>query len=141
MTDIEKAIVNLKGHSVALCKGEEVVVSDGKGISPLLGLIDSGKDFSGYSCADYVVGKAAAMLFAKMNVACVHGRIMSSLAADFLKRRGVAYSFDETAERIRNNAGTGMCPMEETVLGIDDPDAALDALRCRLAELKATSGR
>ena len=141
MTDIENAILNLKGHSVALCKGEKTVVLDGKGISPLLSLIDDGRDLSGYSCADSVVGKAAAMLFAKMDVVCVHGRVMSSLAADFLKRHGIAFSYDEITERIQNNAGTGMCPMEETVLDIDDPDVALDALRRRLEELKEKTGK
>ena len=38
-------------------------------------------------------------------------------------------------EYIINRTRTGMCPMEETVLGIEEAEAAYEALKLKLAEL------
>ena len=39
MTDLERAKASLAGHTIALCKGEEVITSDLRGISPMLAFI------------------------------------------------------------------------------------------------------
>ena len=39
MTDIEKAKQSLAGHTIALCKGGDIVTSDKRGIAPMLGFI------------------------------------------------------------------------------------------------------
>ena len=43
MTDLERAKTLLAGHSVAFVTGERSLVLDGKGVSPLLGLIGDRK--------------------------------------------------------------------------------------------------
>ena len=87
MTDLETATKMLAGHTLALCKAGEVVTSDLKGISPMLRLLGEGRDLSGFSAADLVVGKAAAMLFVKANIKAVFARTLSLAGRDYLPIR------------------------------------------------------
>ena len=136
MTDIETAKLNLEGHSVCFCKDGDYFTCDGRGISPLLKLISADSDLSGCCAADLIVGKAAAMLFIKMGIAEVFGRVMSKSAVAFLEKNGVPYSFDTLADKIINRRGDGICPMEQAVAGIDDVEIAFSALKNRVEELK-----
>ena len=57
------ALLRESEHTLVLLRGEEQVTSDLRGIRPLLELLDSGRDFSGFVAADRIVGKAAALLY------------------------------------------------------------------------------
>lgn len=48
MTDIEKAKQSLAGHTIALCKGGDIVTSDKRGIAPMLGFIAENRNLAGY---------------------------------------------------------------------------------------------
>lgn len=141
MTDLELAKANLEGHSICLCRDGSFFTDDGRGISPMIRFIGEGRDLRGYSAADVIVGKAAAMLFVKAGIVSVHGRTMSAAARDFLAQHAIPCSFDTLTERIINRQGTDICPMEKTVADISDPDAAYTALCARLAELRAAQPR
>ncbi len=138
---IARAKSLLPGHSLCLClcRGDALIIEDSRGISPLIRLLNDETDLSGFSAADQIVGKAAAMLFVKAGVAAVHGVVTSQAGKDYLDRSGVPCSFDTLAPYIVNRAGTGVCPMEETVAGIDDPDEAFAALKAKLAAMRAPS--
>jgi len=94
MTDIEIAKGTIDGHSVCFCKDGKSFTLDGMGLSPLMRMINEGKDLHGYSAADVVVGKAAAMLFKKLGVVSVHGKLMSETGADFLEKSGITFTYD-----------------------------------------------
>ena len=136
MTDLEQAVIQRGERSVCLCKEGICTLFDGRGISPLIEIIEGGTDFSGYSAADIIVGKAAAMLFVKMGVTAVHGRVMSEAARQFLRMKSIPFSFDTLTEKIINRQGNDICPMEKTVSDIDDVETAYTALKNKLAELK-----
>ena len=65
MTDLQTAKNNFDGHKICLCKEGKCIFSEKRGIAPMMDFIAEGVDLSGYSVADLVVGKAAAMLFIK----------------------------------------------------------------------------
>ena len=65
MSDLERAKGGLSGHTLCLVRGEEILMRDERGIAPMMALLAEGKDLTGFSAADRVVGKAAAMLFVK----------------------------------------------------------------------------
>lgn len=136
MTDIELAKKALSGHSIALCRDGEIFIGDGRGISPMMGFIAEGRDLSGYSAADVIVGKAAAMLFVKAGIVCVHAKTMSRAGKDLLEKHGIPCTYDLLTERIVNRSGTDICPMEKTVADIDDPETGYAALRQRIGEMK-----
>lgn len=120
MTDIETAVRALDGHSIALVRNGEVITHDGRGISPMLTLIGSGTDLRGYSAADIIVGKAAAMLFVKAGIAAVYARTVSRMGLDYLNAHGIPCDYDTLTDNIINREGTDICPMEKTVLNVDD---------------------
>lgn len=140
MTDAELAISALKGHSIALCRDGEIIVDDGRGISPMMKFIGAGMELSGYSAADVIVGKAAAMLFVKAGVVSVHGSTMSEAGKAYLESHGVACTWDILTERIKNRAGTDICPMEKAVAEISDAEAGYAALKRRIEEMKRSAG-
>ncbi len=122
MTDIQLAIRALEGHTLALVKDGELLISDMRGVAPMVEFIRGGTDLSGFSAADKVVGKAAAMLFVKAGIKEVYAENISVSAKTFFLRHGVRFSFKTEAEYIVNRDNTGLCPMEGAVLNTDDID-------------------
>lgn len=136
MLDLENAKQHLDGHSICLCRGSEMITDDSKGIAPMMKLIAAGTDLRGYSAADLIVGKAAAMLFVKAGIVSVFGRVMSEAALRYLKQHALAASYGTLTEEIINRLGTDICPMEKTVEKIEDADEGYAALCQKIAELK-----
>lgn len=115
--------------------------SRARGIRPLLDAIDAGIDAHGLTAVDKIVGKAAAMLYLSMGVSRVYAEVMSDAARDALTARGVDCFCRVRTDKIVNRRGDDLCPMEKTVAEIDDPVAALGALRKKAAELAAAANR
>ena len=132
MTDLETAVANLDGHSICLCRNGEYFTDDRKGISPMMNFINSGKDLSGYSCADIIVGKAAAMLFVKAGITAVFGKVMSKGGAEVLEKYGIPFKYETLTDKIINRQGNDICPMEKTVESISDIEKAYLALKTKL---------
>lgn len=131
MSDIQMAINGLEGHSICLCKEGSCFTDDGRGISPMMRFLAEGRDLKGYSAADVIVGKAAAMLFVKAGIVCVHGRVMSKSGKEYLTSHGMTCTCDTLTEKIINRQGTDICPMEKTVADIEDPEEAYTALKSK----------
>lgn len=137
MTDSEKARHALPGHSMALCRGDILLTSDSRGIAPMIDYFAVGQDLSGFSVADVIVGKAAALLFVRAEIAAVYARTLSEGGKAILEAHGIPVEYDILTPAIRNRAGTGSCPMEEAVAGTDDPELAYRLIRERLNSLRA----
>ncbi|MCI8325166.1 MAG: DUF1893 domain-containing protein [Clostridia bacterium] len=118
--DLIAAKDNLAGHTLCLSKDGVLILDDKRGITPLLELIASGKDVSGYSAADKVVGKAAAALFIKCGVKQLYAAVLSKGGAKLLESHGVEYVYDTLTDAIINRAGTDACPMEKAVRDIEE---------------------
>ena len=137
MSDIERAKELLTGSATCvLVKNESVYISGKSGIAPMLDYLGAGVPLKGFSAADRIVGKAAAMLFVRAGVTEVYGEVMSRGGADYLKEHGVARSWGTLTDVIINRTGTGMCPMEQTVRSIDDFREAYCALSAKRAVLR-----
>ena len=136
MTDLERAKASLAGHTIALCKGEEVITSDLRGIAPMLAFIKENKDLSGWSAADVIVGKAAALLFVYAGVKAVYAGVLSSEGARTLESYGVSYEYGTRARNIVNRAGTDWCPVERLCHGLESVDAMTDAIRTFVNNMK-----
>lgn len=138
MNDLEKAkkLLTDKGYTLVLCKGETVYTSNDRGVSPMLKLIEDGTDLKGFSAADRVIGRAAAMLFVLAGIKELHTQVISRPAAELLKYHGITFSYDEITEMIINRSGDGGCPMELAVLDITDPKEGHKAIITRLSQLR-----
>lgn len=122
-------------YTCVLCSGDKTYTSTERGIKPLIDLISSGDDFRGFSAADKIVGKAAAMLYIVLGVCEVYSPVMSEAAICILSKNGIACNYKVSVTQIINRKGTAICPMEETVQSIDDPQKALSALKEKICTM------
>jgi hypothetical protein len=137
--NLEKAIKILeeeKDLTLVLVLNEDIYKSSEKGIKSLLQLLNSGKNYLNYSAADKIVGKAAAMLYKLLNVNDIYGEVMSIKAINFLEQNNINFKYKIKTNEIINRKGTGICPMEQTVLNIENPTEAKKLLENKLKELK-----
>ncbi|TPF85804.1 hypothetical protein BW13_08765 [Bifidobacterium sp. UTCIF-37] len=118
-------------------ESDEILTGFGRGVRPLLQWLADGRSLLGYSAADRVVGKGAALLYARLGVVAVYGETMSEAGLATLQAQGIAASYGTLVPVILNRAHTGVCPIERSVAAIDDPLAAESAIRTAVAELMA----
>jgi hypothetical protein len=78
---------------------------------------------------DKLVGRAAALLFTLVHPRSVFALTMSTGAQDVLRTAGIPFACDAVILDMLNRKGTGPCPMEAAVCGIDEPLAALETLK------------
>ncbi len=135
MRDAERAKTLLAGGAtLALVRGEREIVGEERGIKQLFALCERGEE-RGFAAADKIVGRAAAFLYILMGVTSVYAEVMSAGAATLLTENGISAEAGTIADTIVNRAGTGLCPMEEAVLGIGDPLEAKIAVGEKLKRL------
>ena len=133
-------LLEKNGYTCVIKCGETIYTSIERGVRPLLQLLDSGTDCTGFSAADKVVGKAAAFLYCLLRVRAVYAAVISKSALKVLSEQGIEVLYDDLVDAIRNRAGTGFCPMETAVLAESDPKKALERIRVRLEELRREQG-
>ena len=129
--DLEQArrILESGEYTCVLCRGSQVYTATARGVKPLVDWLDSGLDLKGFSAADKVVGRATAFLYVLLGVRSVHARVMSEPAMEVLNANAISASCDRLVSGIINRRGDGPWPFENAVLGIEDPAAALCAIR------------
>ena len=135
---LNKAIMLLeKADNTCVLCGRDVVLTDKRrGIRPLLDLLETGTDVSGFSVADKVVGKAAAFLYCLLKIGNLYAGVISQPALEVLRTHGIETEYGQLVEAIRNRTDDGFCPMERAVWEIDNPGDALPALQAALAKLQ-----
>ncbi len=138
MTDIEhaKTLFQTGEYSCVLVKDTSILTSTLGGISPMVEFISEGIDLNGYSAADKLVGKAAALLFALAGVKEVFASVMSNQAEEVFLKHGVKCFCETHTAAIINRAGTDLCPMEKAVKDIEEPHKAFDAIKRTLDILR-----
>ena len=136
--DLEKAKAFLlqQNCTCVLCKGPNIFSSQHRGVRPLLDFLDSEEDFSGFSAADKVVGKATAFLYCLLGVKEVYAHILSDSAVKILSDANIRFSCGTQVAGIRNRQNTGPCPMENATATICDPVEALVIIRNTLKKLE-----
>ena len=121
--------------TLVLYDGDKFIHSRKRGIAPLVELYLSGDDFSAFSAADKVVGRAAAFMYALLKVKSLYAKCISAPAIEVLKKSDIEFDFGEYTERISSRDGKGLCPMESAVMEIDSPIEAFCAITKKQKEL------
>lgn len=134
--DIKKAISLLENHSIVLCYKEKTIISDLKGILPMIDLINSKTDLENYSVADKIVGKAAAILFCKAKIKSVYAKTISNAGKDFLISHNIDVTYDTLIPLILNRDKSDICPMEKAVATIIDVEKGYQTLNEKVQMMK-----
>lgn len=133
MTDLELAKQRLNRDSLAfVIVKESAILCTGTrdGVGELIETMDAlGEQARGAVLADKIVGKAVAMIARLAHLCTVYSPLMSQAACDALARDQIAFEYDRLVPLILNKRNDGPCPMERLTLPIDDPHAAVSALR------------
>ena len=136
LTKRAREILIENGYTAVLCSEDEVYYSTERGVKPLIGFLESGKDFGGFCAADKTVGLGAAHIYILLRVRSVFATVISSSARALLESAGIAVSFESEVPYIINRKGDGPCPIETAVLGITDSKDALTKIKQALKALK-----
>lgn len=106
------------------------------GVKPILSKINEDMNFyKNADIEDTVVGKAAACLYVLAKIKFVYAHTLSEPAKIYLEKNNVSFKYDKLVKEIRNRTNTDMCPLEKSVIHIEDPVAAKIALENTIKEL------
>lgn len=131
-----KDILLKENHTIVIYKSDaSVIVSDDRGVAPLMKLLNEDKEqLRDSMIADKVIGKAAALLMVYAGVKEVFTPTISVPAVEVFEKHNVKITYDKVVERIINRTGDGLCPMESLCLNVENPEEAFDLIRRRVAE-------
>ncbi len=136
------AIIKSKRASfVVMREGKVVHMDEGRGVSPLLRCYENTPELLlGCFAADKIIGKAAAMVLVLGKAGRVYGEIMSVAAWEYLRGRGIPASYGRCVDVITARDKKGICPIEQSVLAIDDPHEGLKKLKQTIVEMMKQAG-
>ena len=122
---LDEALRLIQGGTIScvIIKDSAIVhTADGRGVSPLLNILDQEPDkLKDAFVVDKIIGKAAAMVLVLGGASRVYGLVMSVSGQEYLESRGVITEYGQCVDAISNRDNTGVCPIEKSVIDIDDP--------------------
>lgn len=124
---INEAIKSIKDHkdTLIIVKDDQIIYRDaGMGVQPILNILndeEKRKLLEGSIVVDKIIGKGAALLFALEQIEGVYGLTMSKSAKEYLDKRNIKNSYTRCVDALSDRTGRGICPIEKSVLDIDDP--------------------
>lgn len=126
-----KSILTKENHTVVIYKNDaSVIVSDDRGVAPLMKLITEDKtQLKDSIIADKIIGKAAALLMIYSEVKEVFTPVISQPALQVFEKHNIKIHYDKLVDRIINRKGDGLCPMETICMDIDNPEEAFEKIK------------
>jgi len=140
----ESALNLIAGGSVSCVVIKDGVIAhtaDGRGVSPLINIYgsDSGLLKDAF-VVDKIIGKAAAMILVLGGAKRAHGSVMSASGREYLERHGVIAEYGRCVDVISNRGGNGICPIEKSVISIDDPEEGMKVITSTIDKLRKAAG-
>jgi len=137
----EKAKQMIKGGKVScvIIKNDLIVhTANGQGIAPLISIYENKPEvLKGAFVVDKIIGKAAAMMIVLGSAKRAYGEIMSAAGHDYLVAHGCRADYGERIDVVTNRSGDGICPLENSVLDTDDPEAGYRLLKETISRLRS----
>lgn len=136
-----KMLLKTGNISCVVIKDNLIVYTiNGHGISPLLDLYNNQPEMlCNAIIVDKIIGKAAAMILTAGGAAAVYGEIMSASANKYLSECGIEVQYGMCVDVISARDGLGICPIERSVLGINDPETGIKAITQIIEDLQSVS--
>jgi len=135
-------MLNAGEASCIVIQDEKIVYAvDGRGVSPLLNLYQNEPEkMKDAYVVDKIIGKAAAVILTLGGVKGAYGKVTSMAAKAYLEERNIEVDHKLCVDVISSRDGTGICPIERSVLHIDDPQEAVDSIVKSLESLRRNAG-
>lgn len=132
-----QALINGGDISCVVIQDDRIIhTADGRGVSPLLKLYrdDPGKLRDAF-VVDKIIGKAAAMILVLGGATRVYGLVMSVAGRRYLEQHGITAEYGRCVDVISNREQNGICPIEKSVMDIDDPVMGLTHIEATICDL------
>ncbi|MEG0451838.1 MAG: DUF1893 domain-containing protein [Coprobacillus sp.] len=130
-------ILKQNHYTFVAIKGDFEYHSILNGIAPIMNQMNEDVFFfKDCEVADKVIGKSAAMLLIKSQIKHLDAILISEHAIKVLDKYQVSYTYQEVVPYIINRTKEGMCPMEKSVLDIEDLDKGFEKLNATLTSLR-----
>lgn len=126
-TLIAEAVQEIKSGSCSciLIRGDQIIYRGrGPGVQPLLELMETAGGralLKNAFVVDKIIGKAAAMIFVLGDIAGAYGITISINGKKYLEKHGKNCRSERCVDAISDRSGKGICPIERSVLELDDP--------------------
>lgn len=134
-TRAARDILIKNGYTCVLYSSDTVYHSNLRGVAPLVGFLDSGKDFGAFCAADKTVGLGAAHLYILLGVRSLWANVISAAARELLLKNGIRVYFENEVPFIINREGTGRCPIESALSGALSSEEAVWVIKDTLSSL------
>ena len=127
----DKTIIIYKDNAV-------IFTSDYKGVRPMMEYMKAyGPSQEPLTVVDRIMGRGAVMLAALINAKTIKTPIISETALELAKVHGLTVEADKVVPYIINREGNGRCPIETSVLEIEDVQEGYEAIKAAIAKLMA----
>lgn len=140
ITQIEEHL-KIKDAACLIYRKEELIYkSNHIGVKPLLDFLDRMEQYEPLEeliLVDKVIGKAALLLSALMGIRIIYTPVASEAAHESAKELNIALTSQRTVAYIMNREKNGICPIEKSVMDVQDPKTALINIRQTIQELMA----
>ncbi len=138
MLEKAKSMIDCAEASCVVLRGNEVLyATKGPGVSPLVQIYElSPHTLAGSTVVDKIIGKAAAVILVCGGASFAYGNLMSKAAGEYLTQHGIPWQAGRCVDVISNRTGNGICPIEKSVLEIDDPHEAYKTLTQTLEQMR-----
>ena len=130
-----KSLLKAEGYTCVLTDGSAVHTSTRRGVKPLVDFLQSETNFTGFFAADKVVGRATAYLYVLLDIKELYAQVISQPAAAVLADYSIDVQYDTLVPNIINRTGDGICPFEDAVMDITEPQSAYAAILQKMAQM------
>ncbi len=137
ISDIYKREIEDEKCSCIICNKKVVRRFSGRGIGVLLEAYENfPQHMAGSTVFDKIIGKAAALILARAGVKRLYAHVLSARAIPVLVQYGIEWEAGSVTDNITSRMGTGMCPMEQCVEEIQDPETGIALLKEEMIRLQ-----
>lgn len=92
------------------------------GVKPILSKLNQDKEyFKDADIEDTIIGKAAAILLVYGKINSIYAHILSEAGKEYLEQNHIPFKYDTLVKEIKNRTNTDMCPLEKSVMFIQNP--------------------
>lgn len=130
-----KELLEGEDYTCVIANGAQVFTSRARGVKPLVQFVERGEIPIGCFAADKVVGKATALAYVLLKIRALYAKVISKPALALLTAQGIETVYETLTPNIINRAGNGICPFEQAVLEIDEPESAYAAILHKMQEM------
>lgn len=133
---IARETMEAGGYTCVLTDGTTFFTSTHRGVKPLVQFLEMRNTPENLYASDKVVGRATAYLYVLLKIQALYAKVISAPAMAVLREHGIAVSYESLVPNIINRNGDGICPFEEAVMGIGDPETAHAAILKKMEALQ-----